>query len=126
MKVVLDTNFLMSQFQFKIDVMEKIPEILEEKAEFVILEQCVRELVQLADSYSKDSSHAKAALNMIKAKNLPVEHSVLRKNVDDAILEYAVQNKAIVSTNDARLKSKAKSKGLQVISLRDKSALTIE
>lgn len=119
-KVILDTNFLMVPFQFRIDVYEEIKKF----GLPVTLDSCVRELERLSKGRTQDAMQAKAALALLKAKNLAIEKTPYSS--DTAIINYAKENGCAVATNDGKLIKRLKINGIRIIRLRQKKILAEE
>ena len=114
-KVVLDTNALMMPFQFKVDIEGELVRHLG-AVEIYIPQICIEELSRL------DDRKAKGALQL--AKRFKVLQS--KGKGDEAVLNLATELKAILVTNDAALRQRAKSIGLRVAYLRGKGKLAVE
>lgn len=124
MKIVLDTNFLISMANYHIPV-EDVLTCLEEKAEPVILGASVKELEKLikAGNFSERKS-AKLALSIAKSKGIRVI-SPENGYVDDLILELDPK-KHVIATQDIILKRKLKEKGFRLIVIRQKKYAKVE
>ncbi|MEM3955830.1 MAG: hypothetical protein QW424_03650 [Candidatus Bathyarchaeia archaeon] len=125
-RVILDTNFLLLPFQFKIDILSEI-EALIGRFEPIVLSTTVDELKKLSNSRSvKISKMASSALELIK------RFRVLEVNVrpgerhDEVLLRIAKENNYIVATNDRELRKKLRETGITTIFLRQRSYLQIE
>ncbi len=117
MKVVLDTNFLVSLVKFKVGL-EEIHNLIG-PSELCTIEAVVKELKAIAESRSADSRNAKVALELIKRDIRVLKSS---KNADDALL--ALDKDIIIATNDAELRKKLK--GRRTIYLRARKRLALE
>lgn len=113
--VVLDTNALLMPFQFKIDLENELVRLLG-AIDIFVPEICIHELEMLRDRL------APAALEL--ARRFKVVPSVGRG--DDAVLALAGELRAIIVTNDAALRSRAKSAGLKVAYMRGRDHLALE
>jgi len=120
MQVILDTNFLMLAYQFKIDIFGELDRVLP-KNEFIISSKILNELEKISESSKRDKLAARFALKLIKDKKVKIQKS--NEKVDDWILDYAKNNKAIVCTNDLDLKERLKTNGIRVIGLRGKTRI---
>ena len=109
-KVVLDTNFLMMPFNFKIDVFHEL-----RGYELVTLAECVDELKRIKPS----------AVELISGKVSLVRESFKSHDVDDKIIEFAVKHNAYIATSDKKLKEKAEAKGVPIVSMRRKKYLVM-
>ena len=115
-KIILDTNFLMIPYQFKVDIFEEMNRIIEEKHELVTLNSVIEELKRLTKSKGKDSVAAKIGLELIKRKRIKIIKTK-EKKTDDAILKLADKN-TIVATNDRLLIQRLKNRNIKIIYLR--------
>ena len=114
-KVVLDTNALMMPFQFKVNLEGELVRHLG-AVEVYVPSGCIEELKRL------DDRKAKGALQLAKRyKVLPSQGKG-----DEAVLNMATELHAVLVTNDAELRKRAKSKGLRVAYLRGKDRLEVE
>jgi len=120
-KILLDSNFLISCFKFKVDL-NQIENLLVEPFQLFTLASIVNELKTLAGSKSKDSKYARLALKFLDSKKI----KILKTNrpADEAILELADKN-TLVATNDLSLRKKLKVKGIKTIYLRGRKRLEV-
>lgn len=111
-KIVLDTNFLLSCLEFKIDFISEIERIASFKHEFRIFEGTLKEL--------ENKKFGKLAADIIKNKNIKVINS---KNsyVDKDIL--SLNGDYVVATNDKNL---IKNLNLPIIRIKQKKYLVLE
>ena len=111
-KVILDTNFLLSCLNFKIDFISEIERISNPNYELFIFEGTLKEL--------EGKKLGKLALEIIKSKNIKIIKS---KNsyVDDDILN--LKDDYIIATNDKVLIKKLK---LPIIRIKQKKYLILE
>ncbi len=115
-KVLLDTNFVLIPYKFKVDVIRELERIIPGKFDLIVTSSIISELKNLG-------LKGKFGLDFIKKNNIKIEKYPY--NGDDAILEYALKNNCILATNDKELKKKAIKKGLPIIYLRKKRILEI-
>lgn len=107
-EVVLDTNFCLVPFQFRIDIFEAIPALFDEPILLVVPKFCVDELHKIKK---------RAAIKLLAEKNVFIKD--IGKG-DKAIMDYAIKRGAIVATNDAYIRKTLKREDLKVISLKSK------
>ena len=119
-QVLIDTNFLFIPFRFKIDIFTEIGNIVG-SYEPVISNIIVKELEGLASGSGTHAREAKLVLSMIGRKEVRIVETEV--SADVWLYEYAVENSAIVATNDSELATKLKKQGIKVIVLRNKSVL---
>lgn len=125
-KVILDANFLLVPFQFKVDIFSEI-EALIGGFEPIVLSTTMEELKRLSKSRSeKTRRNSLAALEL--AKKCRIVDVELRpgESYDSAILRVADEGKYIVATNDRKLRKRLRDKGITTIFLRQKSHLEMD
>jgi uncharacterized protein len=121
----LDTNFLMIPTQFKVDIFTEIRRLMDEPYGLFVYDASIAELSELAKGNSRDAGHAKAAITLIKQKNLKtLPNSVNEKYVDDLILKGVTEGD-VVCTQDQALKRllRGKYSGIRFITLKSKKYL---
>lgn len=125
MDTVLDTNFVLFAFQKKANWKALLEDLLDKALEPIILSPSVQELKMLAASKKQlEKKAAKAALKWIESGGAKVVEASGRS--DKAILDFAAANKkAIVCTNDKRLKQLLTAKGVKVVCLRRSGSLCL-
>jgi len=122
-KVLLDTNFLLVPYQFKLDIFTKIEELLEVPHAFVVPTGVVGELEKLAKGRGKEGAAARFGLKLLRNR----EHESVESsgNVDEWILKYAKEEGMFVATNDRALRVKLKKNRVKVISLLSRSKVGV-
>jgi len=125
-KILLDTNFLLIAYQFKVDIFQQIDRISTFNYEIIVLDKSLSELNYIIEKQrGKNKDAAKFALKLLKMKKVRVVKNEGFKDTDDAILDYAKQEGCIVATQDKDLKRRLINYGLRVLILRQKKILTI-
>lgn len=122
-KILLDSNFLIDCLKFKVDFLNEIEKIIEEKFEILILENVLEELERIGKRKTKESKYARLLLKLIKEKNFKIVSTEF-ENADDAIISFADKN-TIVATNDIKLRKTLKAYGIKIIYLRGRKKLAI-
>ena len=122
-KIILDTNFLMIPYQFKVDIFDEINRIVEEKYDLITLDSVIKELKGLMKSKGKDAIAAKIGLELIKRKRIKIV-KIKEKKTDDAILKLANEN-TIIATNDRLLIQRLKNRNIRIIYLRGRKHLSL-
>lgn len=117
MQVLLDTNFLMLPAQHKVDIYKEL------KGELITIKQCITELERLAKGGGKAAVQAKVALHLAKER---VKIIRAQGRTDKSIINYALQNRCAVATNDRALIKSLKRHNIKIIRLRQKKYLTEE
>ena len=106
MKIILDTNFLIYCAKEKMDYVEKINNLLNEKYDLVVPLQVVEELERLKvkTKKGKDKVACDLALQLLEGNGVK-RVSVEGKSVDDGIINLAKEDKKnIVCTLDREMR----------------------
>jgi len=100
-KIILDSNFLLVPFQFRIDILEELNNLFG-RAEPIVLSTTLEELKKMAESSSvKKRMQFSVALRLTeKCEVLEVKREE-SESYDDVILRVAGELKIPVATNDA-------------------------
>tara|TARA_Y100000310_G_C20635738_1_gene791050 strand:- start:560 stop:910 length:351 start_codon:yes stop_codon:yes gene_type:complete len=105
MKIVLDTNFLISCLKFKIDFLGEL-----RADELFIVDKTKAELEKLINGkIAKDKQRAKIVLALIKKKKIKEIVSKPNETVDDTLSRLTGY---IIATQDKELKKRIKGKKL--------------
>lgn len=121
-KVIIDTNFLMIPYKFRVDIFSEINRICNFNYGLFIMEKTVEELKDIIKSQpQKDKKAAQFALKIIGLKNIGAIASK-ENDVDSAILQIAGKD-IVVATQDGFLKRQLAEKGASVITMRQKKYL---
>jgi rRNA-processing protein FCF1 len=142
--VLLDSNFLFVPLQFKVDIYEIIPKLLEQATELVLLSG-VKEEIVAKNKRDIGKLVSKQGIGVLQLVSLKVEQGKVSlvkidrrpsELVDDYIIRAACQIKdapvpgegktvprILVATNDKGLKQKSKANGFEVMYLRQKRYL---
>ena len=106
-RIILDTNFLLIPFKYKVDIFAEIKRIMDQPYEISILDGTLNELHNI----KKDKEAAKLALTIIEDKNIKIiKQKSLYMNlnskeaiVDDILVKISDEN-TIIATQDKLLK----------------------
>lgn len=111
--VVLDTNMLMLAAS-GVRVFEHIEEQLESKPRFIVLKPVYEELTKLLQSSSQSTRRqAQLAIKLVHMFCEVVDYGDIKSSsVDDILIRYAIENNAIVASNDKELRAKLRSIGI--------------
>lgn len=120
-EVVMDTNFLLVPFQFKVDVFTELERLLDGPFTLVVPSSVVRELKGIARRQGRTGAAARFALKLLESRGEKAKKVESGLPVDDGIFEYARENRAVVCTNDLGLKRRLKAERLRVVGLRAKA-----
>jgi uncharacterized protein len=105
MKILLDTNFILSCIRNKLDFFE---ELSSEGHEIIVPENVIKEI----KNFKSKKSEAELALIILeKYKNKFQKPELKGKNVDNSIINYAKENpEIIIATLDKGIHDKTKNK----------------
>jgi len=124
--IILDTNFLLIPFQFKVDIFSEIERIMTEPYKLCIVDSTIDELNKLTKTQSgKDKRAALMALKMIKKKAIKHLKTEKNLNTDKLIVELAKSPDFMVATQDQALKRILKANNIKIIILRQKKFLKV-
>ncbi|MFQ5405733.1 MAG: PIN domain-containing protein [Candidatus Micrarchaeia archaeon] len=123
MIVVLDSNFLLVPFEFKVDVFDQARGLLAGKLDFVVLDSCISEIKSFEGQTGRKML---SALNALEKKGLTLVKGTGKARADDDIVAFASSNDVVVCSNDSLLRKRLKEKGVKTIFLRKKSFLVLE
>lgn len=138
--VIIDSNFILLPFQFKIDYFLEIRQILEGKLKFIIFQQILNELESKKRREPKATKFRRileSGLLYLERSNdkYPIEIMEEVKNnnetTDDFLLKKGIElkikgNNVYLATNDSELRKKALNQHIDTVFLRQKKYLSIE
>jgi len=138
--VVIDANFILVPFQFKIDYLEEIESKLQTKVRFIVFKQVVDELKAKArreKNANKFFLQLNSGLSYLEKYNN--KYSILfdpaikafNETSDDFLLRNCLElkkqgNLIYLATCDKDLKKKAKSQKISLIFVRQKKFISVE
>ncbi|MCS7140175.1 MAG: hypothetical protein N3F04_03365 [Candidatus Nezhaarchaeota archaeon] len=124
-KVLFDTNLLISMLERPVDVVSRVEELLEVKVEPVILRVQLQEIEKMARTKRlKISQTARALLSLISNKFIIIESP--DNKVDEAIVEVSKRESLIVATNDRELRRKLRRSGVTTIYMKSNGKFEVE
>ena len=121
--VLIDTNFLMIPYQFKIEIFSEIRHLLDMEYKLAVSSATVRELEYISKGRTKGAIAARVAKKIIDARESKIEVIKTILGADQFIEEFANAKKGIVCTNDMRLRQKIRKSGIKIIALKSKSKI---
>lgn len=124
-KIVADTNFLLSQFEFGVDLPSELHRIIDEPFVLVLSSGTMGEIAAIASRTGKRASAARFVMNNLpKLRTLfTIEEVPSSGKVDEWIIKYARKNTISVATNDIILRKRLLGMGVPVIIMKGKSKL---
>jgi len=138
--VVIDSNFILLPYQFKVDYFSQIRFMLEGPLRFIIFQQILNELESKKNREPKSinfSRFLKSGLLYLESNKSKYDISILKdikkenENTDDFLLRKLIdlKNQGIsvyLATNDSELRKRVKMQHINTIFLRQKKYLSIE
>ena len=115
-RVILDTSFILTAMEYKIDVAEELRKLLYTTFCLVTIDKTFAEL--------ENKKQSKLAKTFIEKNKVGTISTSGEGNVDWHILEYATPD-MLVATQDKLLKEKLKKRKISVITIRQHKYLTI-
>ena len=119
--LVVDANFLMSAYKFKVNAIAELNELLPGGYKLVTGSPVIKELEGLSKSKSPRGRGAALALELLKKEGKEV--IVTSKSADDWIADYCSSTGAIACTNDAALRKRLRENGVKSIVLLGRARL---
>lgn len=126
-KIILDSNFLLIQPQFHINILEELENVLNQRVKGIILSPVYKELQTL--SRGNNANERKKALFVLKyIEGFEIVDVTKRQNetVDDLIIRLAKEWNYPVATNDKKLRKRLRDVSIAVVYLRQKSHLEVQ
>ena len=123
-EVVIDTNFFMVPFQFNVDIITELENLLP-SYKLTTPSFVINELKGLKkNNKGKTRLNANLALRLANSSKIEIKDISLLENetVDDALLRVS----EVLATNDIELKNRAKDKGITVAYLRQKKYIAVK
>ena len=123
-EVVIDTNFFMVPFQFNVDIITELENLLP-SYKLTTPSFVINELKGLKNNNKgKVRLNANLALKLANSSKVEIKDISLLENetVDDALLRVS----EVLATNDIELKKRAKAKGITIVYLRQKNYITVD
>jgi len=105
--IILDTNFLLIPYNYKIDIFSEIDRICHFPYQLKILDKSLKEL--------ENKKGSNLALELINKKNIKVIKTKNSNYVDNILLKSKAITKAIIATDDKELIKKIKDKPLIIL-----------
>lgn len=118
MKVIVDTNGLMVQAQFGVDVLGELGRLGYDEC---IMPSAVLDELKVLQKKVKGADKVAVAVSMALAKRCKGVEAP--GNADDVIVELAKKLDADVFTNDAELRKRLKKEGIKTVFMRSKHKL---
>ena len=138
--VIIDSNFVLLPYQFKVDYLTEIRLLLQGELKFIIFQQVLNELEAKKRREVKSTKFGRllnAGLSYLEKKknnfNIKFSENIKQENetTDDFLLRRGCDLKnesryVFLATNDSDLRRRARKLGLNTIFLRQKRYLSVE
>lgn len=124
-KLILDTSFLVSCAEFKVDLFSEINRICSFSYDLFVIDKSLDELNVIEKKSGKHKTYVSIVKLFIK-KGIKLIPTKSQKSVDDLIINVADKETCIVATQDAELKRRLKQKQVPVITIRQKKYLVLQ
>lgn len=121
-KVILDSNFLLVPYKYHIDIFLEI-NCLIGNIYFVISKGILNELKSLSNKRGRTALEARFALKLIEKNKEKIKIVSSIEPVDGWILRYAKKYRAIVCTDDIKLKNSLRREKIRVLMVKSKSRI---
>jgi rRNA-processing protein FCF1 len=126
-RIIFDSNALFVPIQFKINILEKLQDLVNKEFEPILLSPVKRELERLAEEGSpamqKKASYALKLAEKLKSVDVKQESG---NSTDDVIFAIAKSWECPVFTNDRKLRKRLRDINVPTIYVRHKSKLEID
>jgi uncharacterized protein len=124
-KIILDTNFLLIPYQFKVDIFTELKRECNFKYTLFVLDKTIEELEKIIKTQKgKNKDAAKIGLQLLKLKKVNVIKTDSERYTDNVILDYSKEG-YIVATQDKDLKRRLINHNVSVIVLKQKKILAL-
>ncbi len=117
-RVILDTNFVLVPFQFKLDIFSELGEIVP-SAKIFILDKTLEEIKKINKGY-----YLSLVKKFINLKKITILETTESSGVDDLLVIYGKKG-YIIATNDKELKSRLEKNKISYIYMRQKRTLVL-
>jgi len=124
MLVLLDSSMLMLPLEKKVNLSYEFERILNVAFEIVIPQIVLIELEKIKEK-GEMATKRKAQLALNLAKSFRIIESKAEGHADYELIRLAEIHKAVIATNDRKLRSRLIDKGISVISLHGKNKLAL-
>lgn len=115
--VILDANFLVIPFQFKVDIFEEIDRLVDGRQEIFTLDRTLNEALNL-----KDGEYRSMVKKLVDLKDVQILNTKANMPVDDQLFQLGREG-FIICTNDKELKRRLEREELPYIYLRQQNHL---
>jgi len=121
-QIIMDTNFVMLPFMYKVDIFSEIDRLIDFPYVLCILDKTLVELQKVINTQKgKHKAAAKLALELINQAGV---HTI--PTADGSVDDLLLEQDAIIATQDAALVKRLKTHNKKVIQLRQRKYLILK
>ncbi len=124
-KILVDTNFLLIPVRFKVDIFTVSSDAVNDLTEFYISSRVLDE-IQCLKEKTKPSFFKELRLAETFAGRCTLIVDPSDDEVDDSLVRLALLEGMVLGTTDSELRRKARTAGVKVLYLRQKSYLVLD
>ena len=124
-RILVDTNFLLIPVRFKVDIFDVSADAVNDLTEFYISSRVLDEIQYLKEN-AKPSFFRELRLAETFAGMCTFIVDPSDNDVDDSLVSLALREGMVLGTSDAELRQKARTAGVKVLYLRQKSYLVLD
>ncbi len=124
-KLLVDTNFLLIPFRFKVDIFDASQEAVNDLVEFYVSTRVLSE-IKILKEHSKPPFVKQLELAEQLAGDCIIIEDRSVTQVDQSLIDLALRGGMILGTSDAELRQNARKEGIKVLYLRQKSHLVLD
>ncbi len=117
MKILIDTNFVLTAVKQKIDIEAVAAEIIDEEIQWIVPQQVLNELGSLKDAKGMKTTDKEAAalsFDVLQQINPEVVDLGRNPNVDIGIVNYIMDKDIVLATLDRGLQDRVKNRLLVI------------
>ncbi len=117
MKILLDTNFILTCVKQKIDFVNLANELFDEKINWIVPQQVLNELGNLKDRAGmkrEDKNAAELSFEILQTINPQIVNLGRNPNVDIGIVNYILNTDIVLATLDRGLKNRINNRILTI------------
>ncbi len=124
-RILVDTNFLLIPIRFKVDIFTDSADAVNDLTEFYVSSRVLDEIRLL-----KEKSKPNFVKELRMAETFSGECTLIDDpsdgEVDDSLVSLALREGMVLGTTDSELRQKARTAGVKVIYLRQRSYLVLD